>query len=152
MNPMKTLLEQENVVSLRTAYVFDDGNLVGFLLLAADFEALVAEKDFEWTARNRVWLYRHLRSPSGEKELMGGFPLIEQGIKPMAFSKTPVFRLAWSDSGNSVALYVNDEPWAFIDEQTQAGFSKGILKPRKPSFSPVGKFWDQELFEKIFLS
>jgi hypothetical protein len=149
---MKTLLEQENVISLRTAYVFDDGNMVDFTLLEVDFEALIAAKDFEWTARNRVWLYRHLRSPLGEKELMGGFPLIEQGIKPMAFLEDPTFRLLWSDSGNSVALYVNGEPWAFIDEQTQAGFSKGILKPRKPSLSPVGRFWDQGLFEKIFLS
>ena len=68
----------------------------------------------------------------------------QQGIRQMQFEKPPVFKLLWADSGNSVALYLNGEPWAFIDEKTHQGYSKAILNPK------IGNLWNQELFETIF--
>jgi hypothetical protein len=148
---MAILLEENNVISLRTAYVGDDGNLVTFRLNPADYTSLIpkgrtwwAPKDFDWVEQDCTWLYRHMRSSSGEKELACGFFPVEQGVGPMSFEKPPEFKLVWTDSGHSVALYLNGEPWAFIHEKTRQGYSKGILK------STIGKLWDQELFEKTF--
>ena len=77
-------------------------------------------------------------------------PAIEQHIKPLLLAKPPEFKLLWTDSGHSVALYLNGEPWAFIHEATHEGYSKGILKPSVPYLSPAGKLWDQDLFEQTF--
>ena len=73
---------------------------------------------------------------------------MQQDVKPMAFEKPPEFRLLWTDSGNGVALYLNGEPWAIIDEHTHQGYSKGILKPSTGSV--IQNLWNQELFEKLF--
>ncbi len=153
----RTLIEEENVVSLRTAYVYDNGNLVSFCLNPTDLVSLIpkgrtwwAPKDFDWVSQDSTWLYRHLRSPSEEEELMRGSPIVDQDIKPLVFEKPIDLKLLWADSGHSVALYLNSEPWAFIDEATHEGYSKGVLKPEKEYLSPPGKLWDQELFEKIF--
>lgn len=88
---------------------------------------------------------------------MRGFPNFRQRIKPMVFEHPPEFKLLWNDSGNSVALFVSEEPWAFIDEKTHTGYSKGILKAsdmrlwRKLKEKPVRPLpWDQELYEKLF--
>jgi hypothetical protein len=64
--------------------------------------------------------------------------------KEMLFAEVPQFSVLWADSGNSVAVLLNGEPWAFIYEDTQQGYSKGILKP------DGGNAWNQQLFEKIF--
>jgi hypothetical protein len=64
----------------------------------------------------------------------------------MAFSKAPLFKLLWTDSGNGVALYLDGSPWAFIDEATHKGYSKGILKSSSWDFP-----WSQELFENLFV-
>jgi len=64
--------------------------------------------------------------------------------KEMSFAEPPEFILLWADSGNSVAVLLNGEPWAFVYEEKNHGYSKGILKPEN------GNVWDQELFEKIF--
>jgi hypothetical protein len=150
LDQYKTLLEENNVISLRTAYVVDDGKLVGFRLMPAWLESSIprkrgsASKDFEWVLSDQAYLYRHMRSVTGETELMNSFPCVEQGVKPMRFENPPEFKLLWADSGNAVALYLNGEPWAFIEEVTHKGYSKGIIKPT------IGNLWNQELFEKIF--
>lgn len=64
--------------------------------------------------------------------------------REMSFAKPPEFSLHWSDSGNSVAVLLNGEPWAFVCDGKNHGYSKGILKPEYKNC------WDQELFEKIF--
>jgi len=69
----------------------------------------------------------------------------------MRFESPPELRLLWADSGNTVALYLNGEPWAFIDEETHKGYSKGVLKPAAP-LPAMGNQWDQELFEKLFIT
>jgi len=91
-----------------------------------------------------------MREPAAEAELMRGAPCVEQDVKPMEFEKPPKFKLLWTDSGQGVAAYLNGEPWAFIHDGTHQGYSKGILLPK--AGSAIGNLWDQELFEKTFLS
>ena len=150
---MPLLLQEDNVVSLRTAYVHDGGDLVSFGLNPADMISLILEqserwapKDFEWMLKDSVWLYRKRRSHYEEQSLIASLARIEKDIRPLAFESPPQFRLIWADSGHSVALYLNGEPWAFIDEATREGYSKGILTPE----AAAGKLWDQQLFERLF--
>jgi hypothetical protein len=82
-------------------------------------------------------------SLSSEEALMSGVPCVEQDIVPMAFEKPPVFELAWSDSGNSVAVYLNGHPWALIDEDTHQGYSKGVLRPS------IGNPWNEVSFRRF---
>ena len=131
--------------------ISDDGNSIYFVLNPADISPLIPEgksswapKDFEWASQDCVWLYRHLRSASDEEKLLTT-PCFEQDLKPMAFGKPPEFKLLWADSGQSVALYLNGQPWAFIEETTRLGYSKGMIKPRDKNA------WNQELFERTFI-
>ena len=156
---MPILLEENNIVSLRTAYVHDDGNLVSFSLNPADMLSMFPEgkhwapKDLEWMLKDSTWLYRHLRSPFEEQKLLKRFPpVVENDIKPLAFNRPPEISLLWADSGQSVVLYLNGEPWALIDEDTHEGYSKGILKPKETDLEPAGKLWDQKRFERLFPS
>jgi len=149
---MAILLKENNVISLRTAIVSDDGNLVYFHLDPADIASLIpkgrtwwAPKDFDWVSQDCAWLYRHMRSPVDERKLMGALPCWDQVVRPMKFEKSPEFRLIWADSGHSVALYLNGEPWAFVEEETHLGYSKGVLRSTDKSA------WNQQLFEKTFL-
>src|SRR5437764_666689 len=113
MSISKTLLEEDNVISLRTALILDDGNTVYFTLMPANLESLIPEdgkfqvpKDFECISKDRAWLYRYLRSSYEERKLSVRFPrIIENFIKPLAFERPPKFKLLWSDSGNGVVLY-----------------------------------------------
>jgi len=154
---MPILLRENNVISLRSAAVYDNGNLVSFDLAPADLTSLIpaekkqwAPKDFEWMLEDSVWLYRNLRTPSEERKLKDAPTCIEHDIKPLALEKSPKFTLLWSDSGHSVALYLNGEPWAFIHEETHEGYSKGILAPKEPYLTPPGKLWNEELFKRTF--
>jgi hypothetical protein len=144
---MPVLLSQTNRMSLRTALINDDGNLVHLHLNPTPENLLqfLTTKNSDWVSKDAVWLYRHLRSAEDEIRLMGDFPCVDQDIKPLEFQETPQFKLIWADSGNSVALYLNGEPWAFICMETHQGYSKGMLP------SDTGRTWDQELFEKTFL-
>jgi hypothetical protein len=149
---MGILLKESNVISLRTADVYDGGNLVSFTLNPADLSLLVpkgrtwwAPKDFDWVSQDTVWIYRHMRSASDELKLKHEFPCVDQDIMPIKFNTPPEFKLLWADSGHSVALFLNGEPWAFIHEDTHRGYSKGIIKPG------ADKAWDQALFERTFL-
>lgn len=160
LDQYKTLLEENNVISLRRAVVIDDGSWVSFQLMPAWLGSSIPgsrPKGFDWVSQDFARLYRHMRSVVEEAKLMSAFPCVEQDVKPMRFEKPPEFKLLWADSGNSVALYLNGEPWAFIDEQTHTGYSKGILKApdmtpwRKLKQKPIRPMpWDQELYEKIF--
>jgi hypothetical protein len=72
----------------------------------------------------------------------------EKSIKVNSFGGKPDFKLLWAPSGNSVVVFVNGEPWAFIcDEGNKLRrFSKGFLRP-----DWLGNPWDQALYEKEFL-
>jgi hypothetical protein len=144
MAETKTLLVEENLISLRTAIVLDDGNLVSFRLLPRCSDTLI-QKDCNFATSDHIWLYRHERSVSDEVTLTREFMPVEQAVRPMVFTKPHKMELLWADSGESVALLLNGEPWAFIHEEKHNGYSKGILRP-----SYAGNPWNQELFEKTF--
>jgi hypothetical protein len=159
----RLLLEEDNIISLRTAMVTDDGNFVSFYLMPAWLGSSIprkrSHKDLESALSEFVYLYRHLRSPDEERALTSGsFPPPEFWIKPLSFVTPPALKLAWADSGNTVALYLNAEPWAFIYEETHESYSKGIYEQNHPAFHPAfikrgsmgGKPWNQYLFEKVF--
>ena len=145
------LLRENNVISLRTAFVTDDGNLVELRLHPADLTSRIpsggkpsATLNFKWVLEDSVWIYRHLRSVTDELELKNSPPCVDQKVRALLFESPPALTLQWSDSGHGVALYVNEEPWAFIDEATHRGYSKGILD------ATWKNQWNQELFEKLF--
>ena len=131
----------------------DDGNIVALLLSPAnswEYRTTKEANELEKTTPKPVFLFRHRRSTSGEEDIAKDIFAIERDLIPFKFERTPEFRVIWSDSGHSIALYLNGDPWAFIDEETLKGFSKGILKPEHPRHRPLGNLWDQKLFEKIF--
>lgn len=147
MKNARALLFEDNVISLRTAIVVDDGNIVGLQLLPACLDSSIPgtkPKGFDYVLEDGTNLYRHQRSVSEEAKLMSSFAPVEQSVRPMTFKEPPEIKLVWADSGNGLVLYLNEEPWAFIDEETHKGYSKGVLKP------DGGNPWNQELFEKIF--
>jgi hypothetical protein len=139
-----TLLEEDNSTSLRTVLVDDDGDLVDLRLMPSLPDQITKRVKPGWGSSDYAWLYRHMRSPLEEWKLMHALPCMKQDVRPMEFGKDPEFQLLWTSSGNSVALFLNGEPWAFICEETHQGYSKGILN------SGVGNLWNQELFNKTF--
>jgi hypothetical protein len=88
-----------------------------------------------WWPPVRVYTYLHFR-------LM--LVLQERQIKGFTFREAPSFKFIWADSGNDVALLLNDEPWAFVCE-SGVRYSKGVLRSRG-----LSNTWDQKLFERIF--
>ena len=134
------ILEQENLISLRTAIVYNKEGTVIFLLTAPQ-----TKFDPSSSKTQSTWLYRQKRSFFGELKLKLRRVPIEKNILPKKFNKSPKLELFWSDSGQSVALSLNQTPWAFIPEGKNHGYSKGILGP-----TIIGNTWDQVLFEKIF--
>ena len=120
------LLKENNIISLRTAYVIDIGNLIEFRLQHDDLASKIpkdrtwwAPKDFEWVKDDSVWLYRRLRSPDEELKLKNGVPTIDLGIKPMSFDVTPAFKFIWNDSGHSVA----------VSQWNAVGFHRRVVAP-----------------------
>lgn len=152
MSNTNRLFTENNVVSLRTAVVTVVGNFVIFILHPADRAAKwpkgrtwLRPQDFNWMDEDRVLLYRLATPTVDELPPNMRFLFVEPMVRLMSFEKPPRFELLWVDSGQSVALHMNGEPWAFIDEASHCGFSKGMLKEGKHM-----RVWDQQLFEKIF--
>lgn len=180
INDTKTLLTQSNPISLRTAFVQDDGRSVSLILMPrrasfssesesrADCVTLYQHK----TSRFSKFLYllgiRTINEGGAERfrqQVLKNRRPSEDGVfkkwysqlihrsfllsfyrseREMSFAEPPKFSLLWADSGNSVAVLLNGEPWAFVCEEKNDGYSKGILKPEHENC------WDQELFDKIF--
>jgi hypothetical protein len=149
MADSEVLLTEDNPISLRTATVLDDGNLV-YLSLSDEWHASSISRKrshremLERALLDSVWLYRHPRSSFEEVKLRQGSYCAAQDLRPLAFKNPPELRIVWTDTGNGLALFLNGEPWAFIDEQTRRGYSKGFLDPADP------EAWNEELFRKIF--
>jgi hypothetical protein len=91
-----------------------------------------------------TWLFRWRRSFWRELALKRGSSAVEKNVKPMACEITPELKMLWADSGRSVALYLNGEPWAFLCEGEDDGYSKGILSAK------IGNPWREDLFAKTF--
>ena len=150
---MSLLLKEQNIISLRTAYVseHDGRNLVSLSLTEEVKEKWKVEPGRYYSMpKDYAYLYRYRISQSEEKGLAQGSRSWELQLKPLSFETKPEFRLLWTLSGNSVALYLNGEPWAFICEETHYGYSKGILSPLPPEMPRASNSWDQQLFKKIF--
>jgi hypothetical protein len=148
---MGVLLRESNVISLRTAMIRDGERGAFFGLLRADpaFEipkgrTWVAPKDFDWAEQDCVWLYRHTKLPSDQEKMPVQRRWWDRYLMPLEFEKPPEFKLHWADSGNSVALYLNARVWAFIEETTHLGYSKGIIDPQSRNV------WNEELFRQTF--
>ena len=169
------LLADENVISLRTAVVLDDGHFVSLRLIAdasiSSVQRLVGYERFEstilfrhersvfertfglglgTTLRDVLWLARSHSTRKGLRKWRGYFALralaasLEMDVRPMVFRCPPDLKLLWAETGHSVALLLNGEPWAFIHEAKRQGYSRGILRPT------IGNPWDQALFEETF--
>lgn len=141
-NDGKILVQEHNIISLRTAFVIDAGGHVALQMLPAPSSMapklnMYKTEYWEWLKTYSTFLYQHI--PSGSR-----IPF--RGVKELMFERPPELKLIWTDSGNSVAVYLNGEPWAFIDEYTQKAYSKGVIDSRG------GNPWHQEAFEKTFKS
>lgn len=164
----KTLLLKDNASISKTAIISDDGYLVCLALLSNEVDKVKSK-----LVKSPVltFLYRHERSAinkilgtglggsanrllklgrlrsknkTGETAFRKYLISRDKDYKSLEFREPPAFELLWSKAESSVAVLINGEPWAFIDDETGAGYSKGILNPK------IGKQWVQELFEKIF--
>ena len=114
-----------------------------------------------------VWLY--LTSPTDTEPVADCFvysvvPPTEELSTPHAGTGPPVLlrrfasdvavqsnvpanahRTEFSPDGESVAVFIRGEPWAFIARSTARGYSKSL------SFvCPFGQPWSQELFDALF--
>jgi len=54
-------------------------------------------------------------------------------------------RTEFSPDGDSVAVFIRGEPWAFIARNTPRGYSKSLS-----SVCSFGQPWSQELFDALF--
>ena len=167
MDSTKTLLCEENIISLRTAYILDDGRFVSLILMPKLDTSLPTVSDNRKS--DFTILYRRENSivarmldlkskvaiaestgavgrilKKSMRRILFGSPSIEKDIRPMGFENSPEIKLLWTESGHSVAVFLNGEPWAFIHEDKNHGYSKGVLK------TTVGNPWSQALFEKTF--
>jgi hypothetical protein len=148
-----TLFIENNVISLRSAFIISIDSFVLFSLSPADLAAKMPKdrkwlrpQDFDWMSEDRVLLYRQAMPANEEATPKPKFPSLEPVVRPISFEKPPVFQMLWVDSGQSVALNLNGVLWAFIDESSHCGFSKGLIKGGR-----YMRPWDQQLFERIFL-
>jgi hypothetical protein len=142
-------IEEHNVISLRTACVSEVEGVVFLQLLPAPSSVVPTPSVYksgyaEWLRSYQIIMYQ--TRPSNMKPL--------SGVQGLRFSMPPKFEFLWTDTGNSVAVYLNGEPWAFIDEHSLKAYSKGVINssigaPWRQSIN-VGNFWDQNVFEKTF--
>jgi hypothetical protein len=175
VNATKTILREENPISLCSAFVLDDGYVVSFGLIPRHLlPAFPGHSDYgKWKG---TYLYRRRRSlvarmtlaPLGEHQKeafqfgrsrdkhrsisgwVGHFCYrrflvsLEKDLKVMQFTHQPEMKLLWTDPGESVALFLEGQPWAFIHREKNHGYSKGVLRPG------YGNTWDANLFEQTF--
>ncbi len=175
MADWKVLLHEDNPISLRSVSVLDDGYVATLMLRPRstpdrrNYDIYGPAQSANLYRRHRSFLARLIRSPLGSSQkqlfkwsdpsgksrgLRGwighwGYRRIcislERNIRVMEFTRPPELRLLWAGSGHSVALFLNGEPWAFIHEDKNHGYSKGVLKA-----AVYDNLWDQELFEQTF--
>ncbi|HEV2208659.1 MAG TPA: hypothetical protein VG167_07775 [Verrucomicrobiae bacterium] len=140
---METLLLEHNIISLRTAVVLDDGDLVYFMLMPKWLDPTVPGVA-DYGKSDATWLYRRKRSFTREVKLMRSFSPVERDVRPIVLKRPPELKLLWTEDGENAALFLNLVPWAFIHRDRRHGYSKGILRPS------IGNPWDQKLFEQTF--
>lgn len=150
----RILIDEENCISLRRASVVESDGVVSLILSPesssfAQQPKIHTSKYQDWLEAHNAFLYQCRKSDS---------PMPISYLKHLMFETPPKFGLLWADSGHSVAVYLNGEPWAFIDEHARKTYSKGIMDgsemtPWYRSFfkeSHIAKPWNQKRFETIF--
>jgi hypothetical protein len=137
------LFSEENIISLRTAIVQENEDRIS-LFLAPRPESFATPDSRNYLKHDVVWLYRRRRSFLGELLVRIHRYSLDKDIRIEPFATIPRLNFEWADSGNSVAVFLEGIPWAFIHEAKNHGYSKGILRPT------VGNPWNQALFEATF--
>jgi hypothetical protein len=143
LSEQKLSIYEDNVVSLRTVYFFDDGVLGSLVLLPPDPDC----RPDGHLHSDVCWVYKRHRSlidrMKGCYEKHKSASILQQ-LKPLKIRINPQISFLWSDSGHSVAVVVDGEPMGFIVEDKFCGYSKAIETPG------IGNTWDEELFRKTF--
>lgn len=153
-NDPTIFIEEENIISLRRAYVMEMDGIINLSLTQESSSFVQRPKihsaEFQdWIKTHSAFLYQQVSTNS--KTLIWG-------LKRLKFETLPKFKLLWTDSGNSVAVCLNDEPWAFLDENTQKAYSKGIMADEEMNpwyrdytkAAKSGNPWHQKQFETTF--
>lgn len=137
------LISEENVISLRTAIVFEDRGIVS-LYLTSRAETFGAHQTPNHVKHDVIWLYRNRKSFLGETLARLRLYSLEKNIKTRTLGPAPEIGFKWADCGNSVAVILAGDPWAFILEGKNHGYSKGISK------RTICNPWEQALFDATF--
>ena len=137
-------IEDENVISLRTA-AFDDDGIIGVLHLCPRSEKTRDDshlyKSFCWVYKRRSKLVFKLSRQYRNHKLKHIF----SQLREMAIPLSPDIRFLWSEDGMSVAVLIDGEPLGCFIETKFHGYSKSVLPG-----SALGNAWDEELFKTVF--
>ena len=171
----KILLEEENPVSLQKALVIDDGYFLSLVLCppqessipiaAANHRyvsvVLCRGKRAFWTVGLLLPLGSHQKQLLKAAESLPfrwpptrtigylccriGLLRDEKYVRSMVFVHPPAFKLLWAIPEKHIALLLNGEPWAIINDRSGISYSKGLLRSKWAS-----NIWDQQLYEQVF--
>lgn len=67
----------------------------------------------------------------------------EVGLQPEVPANS--LRFEFSPDGESVAVFLRGQPWAFIARDERRGYSKSVS-----AVGPFGQPWNQHLFDELF--
>jgi len=135
----KRFITSSNVVSLYTAGFQDDGYIAHLFFLP---RSLGDKTKLCWVYRRRLPFWQQIRKSFFDSSSK----VIVDQLRADSISESPRIDFLWSDDGLSVAVHVDNQPWAFIHDNFNNGFSKSIRNN-----SSVGNRWDEELYRKTFL-
>jgi peptidyl-tRNA hydrolase, PTH1 family len=138
----KVLLQEQHAGSGRHA-VFEDSGAALWLYLT---KPNLPEPEFD------VWVYNRIPAPEPDliKNFKGQPPPAAKTVlddletttrKPSDFT----WSFVWSEDGNSVALFADKDPVAFIAASLNSGFNKHLIAD-----CPWGKSWSAPTFAELF--
>jgi hypothetical protein len=134
-------LQDENIISLKTA-LFQDTGYVAWMLF------LPEQEDFGRKEPGYCCLFRRHISEENvgliEKLLGKNFSLWTQ-LEDFDVPFPPRVEFLWSENGQSVAAVVEGQAIGFIAEGQQRGYSRSIRK-----WSGLANAWDEKLFRELF--
>jgi hypothetical protein len=134
---------EQHPMSRRNATIEDDGICAWLYLTEPATTRPIAD----------VWVYNRIESPPMEQipSFRPSPPPAAAGYaSEMARLLTPLqsnWTFIWSSNGDSVALFRDDEPHAFILAGQKLGYCRLLVKD-----GPWGKIWDEKVFEATFQS
>lgn len=134
---------EENIISLRTAYFWDDG-VMGTLVLLPPVSDRWAEGqihgDVCWVYKRRRPLLSRLKGCYRRHESAS----VLREMKAGTVSEYPEIEFKWADTGHSVAVLVDGVALGFIAESRANSCSKAFVKQGNSNH------WDEELFQRTF--